>query len=64
MLIRFVCSVDDGRFFGVFECLAVEAVVGGVESTFGEPGDVALLECTVLDGLEIARPAEGVSGGL
>lgn len=42
----------------------VDAVVGGVEATFGEPDDISGLEGTRTNGLEWAIPMKSFSGNL
>lgn len=43
---------------------SVDTVVCSIETTFGEPNDVPVLEATRANGLEGAIPIEGVPGGL
>jgi hypothetical protein len=49
---------------GVLECPSVDTVVRGVQTTLGEPDNVASLEPACTDGLERSVPMEGVSRDL
>lgn len=49
---------------GVLVRPSVNAVVRRVETTFGEPGNVAVLETTCSDGSEGAVPVKELAGGL
>jgi len=49
---------------GVFECPAVNTVVGSIETTLGEPDDIALNKRARPDGSKWAVPVEGLSGNL
>lgn len=42
-------------------CPTIYAVVAGVDASFGEPGDVALLETPTPDRLEVAMPVQKIS---
>ena len=49
---------------GVLVCPAVDAVVGRVQTAFGEPYNVAVFETAGTDGVEGAVPVEGLFGHL
>jgi len=49
---------------GVFECPAVNAVKGSIETTLGEPDDIALRKRARPDGDKRAVPMEGLAGNL
>lgn len=48
--------VDDGNTVGIFEGVAINQVVAGVELTLGEPLDVAVCEGAAGHGIEVAIP--------
>ena len=52
------------NLIGVGKGPSVDAVVRGVETTFGEPYDIPGLEVTSTNGLEGTIPIEGLSGDL
>lgn len=58
ILIDCIARLERPYLIGVFECPAVETVVRGVETTLGEPGDIALFERAGADGLERTVPVE------
>lgn len=54
--------VDNGHLVGVLEGMAIDAVVGGVQTTLNEPGIVAILQRPTVGGLEVLVEVKQFAG--
>lgn len=61
---RLVGLVDDGGAVRVLNCVAIDAVVAGVQPALEEPAHIAVLERTILDRLEGDVPVKQFAGAL
>lgn len=61
-LIGLVGLVDDGNLVGVLDGVTVDAVVGSVQTTLNEPGDITVDEGAGAGGLEVLFKGEVITG--
>jgi hypothetical protein len=50
--------VDNGRLVGVLDCVAVNAVIGGIQLSLHKPCVVAMSKATGVHGMEIPLPCQ------